>query len=209
MSDAGGEYTSKAFKALLSDKGIETLQSIPYVHQQNGRAERLIRTLTEKAESMRLQACLSQSWWEFALNHATHVYNLTPQKRLHWHTPSEILTNIRPSVGHLRVLGCAAYIFIPAEVQTNKLAPKSELMVYLGSHPGGKGWIFMHGPNNVIFSAAHALFDESMFPQCPKQQGTRANTRLQTPAPVPSPFQAGDNCQCPIPGNDIDSNDDD
>ena len=55
MSDAGGEYTSKAFKTLLKDKGIEALQSIPYVHQQNGRAERLIRTLTEKAESMRLQ----------------------------------------------------------------------------------------------------------------------------------------------------------
>jgi len=207
MSDAGGEYTSKAFKALLNNKGIETLQSIPYVHQQNGRAERLIRTLMEKAESMRLQACLPQSWWEFALNHATHVYNLTPQKRLHWRTPSEILTNIRPSVDHLRVLGCAAYVFIPAEVQTNKLAPKSELMVYLGTHSGGKGWIFMRGPNNVIFSAAHALFDESMFPRCPKQQGTRANTQLQTPAPMPSPCQAGDNCQCPIPGNDIDSDD--
>ena len=68
MSDAGGEYTSKAFKALLNEKWIETLQSIPYVHQQNGRAERLIRRLTEKAESMRLQACLPQSWWEFALN---------------------------------------------------------------------------------------------------------------------------------------------
>jgi len=66
----------------------------------------------------------------------------------------------------------------------------------------------MRGPNNVIFSAAHALFDESMFPRCPKQQGTRANTRLQTPAPIPSPCQAGDNCQCPIPGNGIDSDDD-
>ena len=36
MSDAGGEYKSAAFTKMLKDKGIEILQSIPYVHQQNG-----------------------------------------------------------------------------------------------------------------------------------------------------------------------------
>jgi transposase InsO family protein len=101
MSDAGGEYTSKAFTQMLNDKGIKILQSIPYAHQQNGRAERIIRTLMEKAETMRLQACLPQSYWEFALDHATHVYNRTPQRRLHWQTPSEWLINIRPTVDHL------------------------------------------------------------------------------------------------------------
>ena len=39
MSDAGGEYKSAAFNKMLKDKGIEILQSIPYAHQQNGRAE--------------------------------------------------------------------------------------------------------------------------------------------------------------------------
>ena len=52
------------------------------VHQQNGRAERLNRTLLEKAQSMRLEACLPDSWWEFAFATATHVYNHTPIKRL-------------------------------------------------------------------------------------------------------------------------------
>jgi len=36
MSDAGGEYKSKAFTKMLMDRGIEILQSIPHVHQQNG-----------------------------------------------------------------------------------------------------------------------------------------------------------------------------
>jgi len=39
MSDAGGEYKSKAFTQMLMDRGIEILQSILYAHQQNGRAE--------------------------------------------------------------------------------------------------------------------------------------------------------------------------
>ena len=78
MSDAGGEYKSKAFLDMLGNEGIKVSQSIPYVHQQNGQAERLIRTLTEKAETMRFQACLPPSWWGFSLDHTVHVYNRTP-----------------------------------------------------------------------------------------------------------------------------------
>ena len=101
MSDAGGEYKSNVFIKMLKDKGIEILQSIPHAHQQNGRAERIIRTLMEKAQAMRLQACLPQSWWEFALDHATHVYNRTPIRHLAWKTPYEILNNEKPTVNHL------------------------------------------------------------------------------------------------------------
>ena len=45
MSDAGGEYKSEAFDNMLKDKGIKILQSVPHTAQQNGRAERIIRTL--------------------------------------------------------------------------------------------------------------------------------------------------------------------
>ena len=201
MSDAGGEYTSLTFTTMLKEKGIEILQSIPHAHQQNGRAERIIRTLMDKAESMRLQACLPQSWWEFALDHATHVYNRTPNRRLNWQTPFQLLNGSKPSIDHLRVLGCGAYVFIPEEVRINKLAPRSELMTYLGTHPGGKGWIFMRGPNNIIFSAAQATFDELHFPKCPTAS-IRRNTRLQSTAPpLPSHHCHKDgDCQCPLPG---------
>ena len=165
MSDAGGEYNSKAFDTMLKDRGIEILQSIPYAHQQNGRAERIIRTLMEKAESMRLHACLPQSWWEFSVEHATHVYNRTPLRRLEWQTPYQLLNNERPSVAHLRVFGCGTYVFIPAETRANKLAPKSELMTYLGNAPGAQGFMFMRSPNNVLFFATQCIFDESLFPR--------------------------------------------
>ena len=92
MSDTGGEYKSKAFLDMLGNEGIKVSQSIPYVHQQNGRAERLIHTLTEKAETMRFQAYLPPSWWEFSLDHAVHVYNRTPMRRLEWRTPHEWFT---------------------------------------------------------------------------------------------------------------------
>jgi len=182
MSDAGGEYKSVAFDKMLKDRGITILQSVPYAHQQNGRAERIIRTLMEKAETMRHNACLPQNWWEFAVEHATHVYNRTPLRRHQWQTPYQLLNRERPSVEHLRVFGCGAYVFIPAEIRANKLAPKSEIMTYLGNAPGAHGFMFMRSPNNVLFYATHCIFDETMFPKCPKQ-GKPPTNRLLEPAP--------------------------
>ena len=186
-----------AFTTMMKEKGITVLQSVPHAHQQNGHTERLNQTLSDKAESLRLQACLPPSWWEFALDHVTHVYNRMPMKRLEWCTPSEWLSGTRPSIDHLRVLGCAAYVFIPAEVHANKLSPKSELMTYLGTALGGKGWIFMHAPNNIVFTAAQAIFDESMFPKCPVSK-VQPSTRLQTPAPTPNACPDG-KCDCQEP----------
>jgi len=191
MSDAGGEYKSKAFNKMLLDRGIEILQSIPYAHQQNGRAERIIRTLMEKAESMRFLACLPQSWWQFSVEHAVHVYNRTPLRRLNWQTPFQLLWGERPSIDHLRVFGCGAYVFIPAETRANKLAPKSELMTYLGNAPGADGFVFMRGPNNTLYYATQCIFDESMFPKCPKPAKT-PSTRLHQENAPPQHYHADD-----------------
>ena len=73
MSDASGEYKSDAFDRALLEKGIIINQSAPWTPMQNGRAERLMCTLMDKAEAMQHQACIPQSWWEFVFAHATHI----------------------------------------------------------------------------------------------------------------------------------------
>ena len=167
MSDAGGEFKSDALVAKFKELGIKTRTSVPNMHQQNGRAERLNRTLMEKAQALRFDACLPQNWWEFAVEYAVHVYNRTPIKRLMWHTPFEVLNGELPDISHLRVFGCGAYVFIPEEVRVNKLAPRAEVMTFLSYTDGTKGFKFMRKPNNIIFHAVTALFDEYMFPHCP------------------------------------------
>jgi hypothetical protein len=69
----------------------------------------------DKAQAMRLDACLPESWWEFVVLHTVHVYNRTPVHRLEWHTPYDALNGKLPEVSHLRVIGCAAYVHIPEE----------------------------------------------------------------------------------------------
>ncbi len=52
-SDRGGEFKSREFAEFLQEKGISHETSAPQISQQNGRAERINRTLREKSESMR------------------------------------------------------------------------------------------------------------------------------------------------------------
>ena len=40
-------------------------------------------------------------------------------------------------------------------------------MTFIGIPPGTKGYLFMRSPNNVVFTAAKALFDETLYPKCP------------------------------------------
>ena len=80
MSNAGGEYKSDTFDALLKQHGIKILQSTSYIPLQNGHTERFMHTMMDKAEEMHHEACILPSYWKFATQHAVHIYNWTLMK---------------------------------------------------------------------------------------------------------------------------------
>ena len=176
-SDNGGEYIDKRYETMLKEQGIAIERSVPNQPQMNGRAERFNRTIDEKSQAMRFDACLPESWWEFTCLHAVFIYNRTPVRRLNWKTPMEVLKGTKPDVSKLRVLGCGAYVFIPKDVRKSKLSPKSELMIFLGYKESENNLLFMRQPNNVLFTAATATFDEKLFPKC-KNDKTPGSTNL-------------------------------
>ncbi|KAF8657292.1 hypothetical protein AX16_002255 [Volvariella volvacea WC 439] len=61
-SDAGGEFKSVKLDEELKSHGIIIEQSAPYTPQQNGHAERFNHTIMDKAQTLRFQACLPESW---------------------------------------------------------------------------------------------------------------------------------------------------
>jgi hypothetical protein len=145
----------------------------------------------DKAKAMHHEACLPQNWWEFAVQHATHIYNHTPLCHLHWKTPYELLNRQVPDISHLRVFGCSAYVHIPKDVWVNSLLPKSELMTYLGHTEGIKASLFMRPSNNTLFTSVTTLFDETLFPKCNTMR-TRGTTHINKPTSVQPPMDAED-----------------
>jgi hypothetical protein len=57
--------------------------------------------------------------------------------------------------------------FLPEDMRSNSLSPKSEMMTFIGLSKGTKGYTFMRSPNNNIFTTIQALFDQTLFPKCP------------------------------------------
>jgi len=85
-----------------------------------------------------------------------------------------LVYNEVPSIGHLRVFGCGAYVHLPAEVRKNKLSPRSKLMIFLGYPDGVKGYLFMRLPYNTLFKGTTAIFDEEIMPKCDKSPAFRS-----------------------------------
>jgi len=202
MSNAGGEYKADLFDWALLEKGIKIYQSAPRTPMQNGHTEWLGCTLMDKAKSMRHQACIRDSWWVFAFAHATHIYNRTPVACLRWHTPHEMLKGELPNIDHLRVFGCGAFVYLPATARANKMAPKLELMTYVGVAPGNERNFLFICSTNAVFTAAHAVFDECHFPCCPKNWREPLENPFGRVNPKPTTDWPGN------PPDDIDSNDD-
>ena len=89
-SNNGGEYTSTEFKAYLAGKGIEHQLSISWRSKQNGVAEHINLTLTERTCSIRLQVNMFEGFWTEEVNHASYLVNRSPPITVDIQIPEEI-----------------------------------------------------------------------------------------------------------------------
>ena len=77
-SDNGGEYIDGGFSEYCTTQGIRMEKTIPGTPQQNGMAERMNRTLNERARNMRLHAGLPKTFWADTVSTAAYLVNRGP-----------------------------------------------------------------------------------------------------------------------------------
>ena len=70
-------------------------------------------TLMEKARSMLSGTGLGQEFSAEAVETACYLVNRSPSSVLEDKTPHEVWTGKKPSLSHLRVFGCDAYVHVP------------------------------------------------------------------------------------------------
>lgn len=120
--DNGGEFQNHNFTSFWTTHGILPRFYCPYTSQQNGHAERLIRTITKMIRSLLFKAHCPLAYWVEALHVATHPINLLPCKNLRLLTPHGVLFRSPPSYTHLPICGCLCYPNLTSTT-TYKLAP--------------------------------------------------------------------------------------
>ncbi|KAI3723576.1 hypothetical protein L2E82_35254 [Cichorium intybus] len=155
-SDRGGEYLSIEFLDYLKEYGIVSQLTPPRTPQLNGVAERRNRTLLDMVRSMMSRASLPIYFWGYALETAAHILNLVPTKKVA-KTPHEMWTGKVPSLAHIKVWGCEA--FVRRETQ-DKLAERSERCFFLGYPKQSFGYIFYRPSEDVVFVARRAVIRE-------------------------------------------------
>uniref|UniRef100_A0A7N2QZR7 Integrase catalytic domain-containing protein n=1 Tax=Quercus lobata TaxID=97700 RepID=A0A7N2QZR7_QUELO len=90
VASLGGSKYYITFIDDSSRKGIRMEKTIPGTPQQNGVAERMNRTLNERARSMRLHAGLPKTFWADTVSTAANLINRRPSVPMEFRLPKDV-----------------------------------------------------------------------------------------------------------------------
>ena len=160
--DNAGELNSREFTEHLTKHGIRKQLSAPYAHQQNGRAERLMRTMQGRMRSMMDAVGAPKNLWGEATLTCAYLFWRTPTTTLpDGKTPFEMVHGTPPDLSNLRVWGSKCFARVPTELQT-KLGTRSRECVFMGYPDGVKGWRVRDVSTGTFFNSRDVIFAESL-----------------------------------------------
>lgn len=136
-SDNGLEFVNKDLKSFLESSGIIHQRSVVYTPQQNGRAERDMRTIVEAARSM--MTGMQKYFWAEAINTATHILNRTGPSPLEGKSPFEVFYKKDACFEDFRIFGSRVSVLIPKQKRL-KLDPKNKIGIFMGYDTEVKGY---------------------------------------------------------------------
>ncbi|WVZ05968.1 hypothetical protein V8G54_019314 [Vigna mungo] len=189
-SDNGGEYVDTRFKKFYYEHGMRMERTVPGMPQHNGVVERMNRSLTERARSMRVQSGLPKQFWAEAVNTAAYLINRSPSVPLEHKISEEVWSGKEVKLSHLRVFGCVAYVHISDQVR-NKLDPKSKKCTFFSygeDEFGYRIWDDENKKNDTgpVYAEVEDILESPILrtPQ-PKESNEANNEQSEPPTPTP------------------------
>ena len=160
-SDNGGEYVDAALETWLREHGI-LHQTIPARSpQSNGIAERMNRTLQDRARSMLVGAGLGGGFWVEAISTASYIRNRGPVTGLS-KTPDELWSGSTPSIKHLRAYGSKAYVSMEKFKRKGKMGVTKWEGVIVGYPIGSVGYRVWDPVRGKVFNVGVPDVDENV-----------------------------------------------
>jgi hypothetical protein len=96
-------------------------------------------TLMEKERSILSGSELGQEFWVEAVGTSCYLVNRSPSSGLDDKNPHKVWSGKKPSLQHLRVFGCDAYVHVPKE-NRSKLDKKVEKCIFISYKDGVNGY---------------------------------------------------------------------
>ncbi|KAL8147723.1 hypothetical protein AgCh_005155 [Apium graveolens] len=153
----GGEYLNGEFLDYLKENGIVSQWTPPYTPRLNEVSERRNRTLLDMVRSMMSYMNLPVFLWGYALETSAYLLNKVPSKSVP-QTPYEIWKERKPSLKHIKIWGCPAYV---KKVDPDKLESRSVNCNFMGYPKETLGYYFY--TDHRVFVSRHATFLEKEF----------------------------------------------
>jgi hypothetical protein len=113
----------------------------------------------EKSRSMLSGVGLEQEFWAEAVGTTCYMVNRSPSSTLDDKTPHEVWSGKKPSLQHLRVSGCDAYVHAPKENRI-KLEKKVEKCIFIGYKDGVKGYKLCNPETKKTIYSRDVVFRE-------------------------------------------------
>ena len=163
-SDNGGEYTSQAFTDICKETGTLQQFTSPGTPEENGTAERGVRSLTELMRVNLLQAKLPKSFWGAAIKYAAYTKNRVWTKKMGRRMPAEAWHGTRPTLSTMRTFGCKAFLRSDPS-QDQKLSDRAQEVIYLGQRDHlSMGYVVLDPSSRRIRYPNDLVFFEDAFP---------------------------------------------
>ncbi|CAN6567561.1 unnamed protein product [Malus baccata var. baccata] len=169
--DRRGEYLSTEFLDYLKECGIISQWTPSGSPQLNEVSERRNRTLINMVHSMISSADLPVTFWGYALYTTAYLLNRVPSKSVS-QTPYEIWYGRKPSLNHIKIWGCEAYV--------KKLEARSVRCYFVGYPREIMGYEFYHPDDQKVFVARTANTQQVDNP-VPEPLAPRRSERVSKP----------------------------
>ena len=113
-------------------------------------------------------AGLGQEFWAEAVSTTCYLVNRSPSSALDDTTPHEVWFGKKPSLQHLRVFGCDAYVHVPKENRSkldkkenrSKMDKNAEKCIFIGYKDGVKGYKLWNPETKKTVYSWDAVFRE-------------------------------------------------
>ena len=102
---------------------------------------------------------LGQKFWAKVVETPCYLVNISPSSVLEDKMPHEVWTGKKPSLSHLRLFRCDAYVHVPKEKRT-KLDNKSKRCIFIGYKDGLKGYKIWNSETRKVVYSRDVVFRE-------------------------------------------------